>query len=793
MMRPGISDAFLRGVGVRSVTAQEARSLTGLAAAGLWIPYHDLRGEPVIDKGKPYGRLRLDTPVDARKYHQKAGSGVHAYLPPSLQRTVPHGDLVLVEGEFKSLALSESRIAAVGLSGFYAVLDGKLLPEVAAVIAHLRPARILFIGDSDTATNYQFADAAVKLAQAVAPIPVMLPRIPMDAPGKGVDDCREVLGDGFSAWWESLVDNAVPVGAKDSPASLAVRLLEREKDAIASLDGEARDTVQARLVKLCALCRKDPLAAARISGIADTALGLPKRAFAEAVKIARLEISERAKAEQRHKEAANREAIGTMQAFTGETPELVERFGQPVFMHVSKDGETCHINLNQNYWAGLFAHENDILYEPDEREFYQYEDASGLWIPSTDANVTVQLSERILRASRHPDLSQLEELRSERAMSAICKYLKGTCEQREAFARSERHAIHVLNGMLEFEGSEILLREFAPGYRSRHQIPIAFDPEARCDRFLGELVYPAMSADDADLLQRYFGSIILHTNLAQRFLILDGDAGRGKSQLANIAQGLAGRPNCAGLRTEHLTERFELYRLRRKTLLAAPDVPGRFLLSPGASILKALVGGDYLDAEGKGLNANFPMKGEFNVLITCNERLRIRIENDTGAWRRRLLIIRFEAPPPKKKIPNFAEALLAEEGAGILNWALVGADKLLREIRETGDFVLSDSQRGRVDSLLSESESLRLFVERCIERASGENVTKEELIQAYGEYCALQSWEPMPLPLVQKRLPELMLDIHQSAQARSISRMVEGRSRSTQGFWGVKISASQVA
>ncbi len=786
-LRPGISNEYLETAGVRPISAQEAEQLAGIPSCGLWIPYHYILGIPIVDNGRIYGRLRLDAPEDGHKYHQLAGTGMHAYLPKELSSMQPNGDLVLVEGEFKAMSLTEIGIPAIGLPGFYAVSKGKLLDEVSSAIAHLRPSRILYLGDRDTALNYQFADAVIKFAKAVAPTPVILPRIHLDSISKGIDDCREYLKENFQTWWNEAVSSAIPCSHKSTASDLCSLLLEAEKDNLARLTGENQTEAATKIARICAYMTKAPLVADRIADLANEYLKISKRAFNKAVKCEQSAMIAQMRESRKQSDANIKSATDFVSQYTGETDELVARYGQPVFIRTNQMGEITHLQVNQNYWAGLFGHENDVLFEPDEQEFYQYESINGLWIPVTDASITMQISQRLLKASRHPEYGLIEELRTERLLSSICKLAKGVTEKKDAFVRNKLHYIHVLNGIIQIGKDEIILREFSPKYYSRHQIPIKFNPDARCERFLDELVYPAVTPEDASLLQRWLGSVILHTNLAQRFLILEGDAGRGKSQLANIAQGLAGRQNCAGLRTEQLNERFELYRLRRKTLLAGADVPGRFLLTPGATVLKALVGGDYLDAEGKNLNANFPMKGDFNVVITCNERLRVRIENDTGAWRRRLLLINFNAPPPKRKIPNFAEYLLKEEGSGILNWALVGADALLREIRKFGDFALNDNQKKRVDSLLAESESLELFVRNCIRKSADSSLRKEQIIEAYGEYCAYKKWDPMSLNLVQKRLPELMLEVHSVSQSNSITVEELGRTRSARGYRGVEL------
>jgi len=108
-MRPGISNETLTLAGVRLVTADEAKALCGLPQAGLWLPYRNLDGSAVRDGDKDYGRLRLDQPRGDMKYYQTGGTTVHAYLPPTVADVATvGGDLCVVEGEFKSLSLTEA-------------------------------------------------------------------------------------------------------------------------------------------------------------------------------------------------------------------------------------------------------------------------------------------------------------------------------------------------------------------------------------------------------------------------------------------------------------------------------------------------------------------------------------------------------------------------------------------------------------------------------------------------------------------------------------------------------------
>ena len=360
-------------------------------------------------------------------------------------------------------------------------------------------------------------------------------------------------------------------------------------------------------------------------------------------------------------------------------------------------------------------------------------------------------------------------------------------ERRGAFA-TRRNLIHLANGVVVFNGAEAELQPFAPEFCSRHRSPIAFDENAQCERFLNELLLPAVHPEDVGLLQKFAGMFLLGFNRAQRILILDGESGRGKTQFANVMQGLIGMANVTQLRTKHLAERFELFRYLKKTLLVGVDVEPDFLSTKGAAVLKGLVGGDWFDAEQKGGTGCFQMQGTFNTLITSNARLKVRLQGDLGAWRRRLSIVRYESPPPAKKIPDFGSYLIRTEGSGILNWALLGAQKVLSEIPdEGGDFLLTARQRGIVDSLLAESDSLRHFLQDRVVTGAWGDVTTSELVEAYAAYCPERHWQPLPITEVQNKLEGLMLELFGVTKRHDVKR----NEKNQRGFSGVKFRVTE--
>jgi P4 family phage/plasmid primase-like protien len=456
---------------------------------------------------------------------------------------------------------------------------------------------------------------------------------------------------------------------------------------------------------------------------------------------------------------------------------LVRLYGPPYF---EKNGALS--SLNQAFWAGQFMTENTVLFEPREGTFYLYEDTSGLYRATTDAVILIKVADRILQYSREATTPQLARFRSEKSLRGIIAYLKGLSEKSDPF-QGERKFIHLANGVIDLGDTTSGLRQFSPHYRSRNASPIHFSSNTKCPRFINELLAP-LEDSDKELLQKMFGQILLGRNLTQRFLVLDGEADAGKSQLARVIQNIVGTVNCAELRTKLLEERFEIASFVNKTLLSGVDVAADFLSTPAARVIKGLVGGDLMEAEHKNRNARFQLHGNLNCLITSNSKLRVRLQGDDGAWRRRILIIRYAKPRQGQKIPEFYKVLLHEEGPGILNWALDGLRKLMIDIKDQGDIKLSQKHRDIINSLMAESDSLRLFAKSEIEQTSAGqcDLTTDEIIHSYFLYCNQRGWDMIPSSTAQKMLPNIMTDLFGVLKSHDIKR----QGKNVRGFAGVR-------
>lgn len=466
--------------------------------------------------------------------------------------------------------------------------------------------------------------------------------------------------------------------------------------------------------------------------------------------------------------------------------ELVEEFGKPWKEIRDKKQHEFIVSLNQPFWAGKYQHDNRVLYEPTEKDFYEYDDERGIWMVKTEDAIKQEISRDILKFSREQSRPEIEHMRSDNSLGGIVRQLRGIVEHRDAFTLHRVAGVHCSNRFITITETGIEEHEFSPDYFSRNQCPIEFrGVDLMPERFLSELAIPALpDEDDLTLFQKYFGMCLYGRNIIQRLLVLYGQAGGGKSTLHNVVHHISGKENMAQLRTQHLDKQFELYRYRAKTLLSGVDVPGNFLQQGGAKVIKALTGGDVLDAEGKGINDGYHIVGDYNIIITANEKLRVTLEGDVEAWRRRLLLLEFNQPPPAKKIDRFAEVLVEQEGPAILAWGLRGFIKLQQDVAETGDIRIPDSQAKRIHNLLAESESVDHFIRERVHRERGGVVTIEEFVQLYGEYCAEKGWRPLAGSRLSHLIRDKMLELRQSNISNSVQK-------SKKGFRGVRVDGQE--
>jgi len=433
-----------------------------------------------------------------------------------------------------------------------------------------------------------------------------------------------------------------------------------------------------------------------------------------------------------------------------------------------------------------------ILHDGILREFYMYDSTTGIWRLTTAHRVKEAADQLIRKLFEREGAAATDVLRKNSTLNNLSDRIRGVSEKNDAFVRrpGDERFIHAANGMLFLHPSGTRdMRPFSPDYMSRNACPLPYDLDAACPRFIKELLSPMLPDQaDRDLLQRFCGACLLGKNPSQMLMILSGRGDDGKGVMTRILTGILGAENTSQLRTDKLHDRFEIGQYENKTLLIGSDVESNFLESPGASVIKSMVGGDPLKCEKKGANGTKDLKGDWNILVATNNRLRVKLDNDLKAWRRRLMILEAtENDKGRAVIANFDEVLLRSEGAGIFAWMVEGAIQHIAELEQFGRFQLTEKQSDCVERLLAESDSTRHFVRDRVAPAAESNLMAFEMLEEFNSYCDEKGWSRLSEKPAQTKLKDAMLEIHHAAQRHDLTSSTGKKQRGWKGYQIIQV------
>lgn len=433
--------------------------------------------------------------------------------------------------------------------------------------------------------------------------------------------------------------------------------------------------------------------------------------------------------------------------FDQQYPKLAKKYGAAALVQTPKDSKALPYvkSIGEDFLAATLGTEGSpeepTVFLPVEDKFYKYVPVDGIYRQKSPMDLEGMFSAIILecqRACLEYDVRNLHHRKSS-ILAGVSRRAKAILKGADDFFDATvKDYIACRDGMLRV--ADLQPVPFSPTFQRRNKLTINFVPGAKCDRFLNDLMRPALDEADLDLLQRWSGMALLGENVAQKIMLLTGTAGGGKGTFINVLRGIIGNDNIGELRTKHLDNRFEIGLHTGKTLLYGADVAADFLSEEGASALKKITGGDPIAPEHKNSGITRTMECRFNVVVSANCRLRIRLQKDDKAWRRRLVIIDYVKEPIADPIPDFAKILLRDEGPGIFNWMLEGVKKLEAD---GWQLKLNDEQQARVDALLLESDSVMVFTRDMFVKDPNLTVTVSDAFDSYTEYCQERGWTPV--------------------------------------------------
>jgi P4 family phage/plasmid primase-like protien len=444
----------------------------------------------------------------------------------------------------------------------------------------------------------------------------------------------------------------------------------------------------------------------------------------------------------------------------------VRRHGSAYFVKKDVKGRITGIAPNPPYCAECFSLNYLVSYDPDSQGYYEYISSTGTWVHLLDAEIKKKVS---FYFKTFADQFDEEKFRGQILTDRTNRFLeefRRLLASFTSFGRKPKTAfIHAKNVMVPVEPKTEPF-PFSPIFFSKYRIKPEYKKEAYSPRFI-EFLKTSLPEEDIQLLQKWAGAVLLGRNPFHKILLAIGDADSGKTTFFNIIRNVIGEQNCEELRVSELQSRFEIGQLMDKTLLYSLDVSDKYLYQEQAHKLKGLTGGDLFKGEIKYSNETVQIKGNFNIIITCNADMTLKMQGDEAAWRRRIWMVKFTLGKFKKNV-NLANVLVDEEGAGILNWMLKGARQILHHERIKKVPELTADQSKRVSNFLDAAKSLEVFVQECIRVSPGNNLITTDIIEAYENYCARREWMPLPDREAKVQLVKFMLKIHNRVRRTDI-------------------------
>ena len=202
LRRSGLNDETIRQSGIYTESSQHKlaamlnRQYAKCRGTSMVIPFRDATGEISGYKRAKPTVPRVDRNGRAIKYESPSGVDNHAYFPPGVaDRLNDHGcELVITEGEKKSLKATQEGFPAIGLTGVFGWKRGKgtdkLIRDLECVVWKARAVVIVY--DSDLKDNDNVKNGESRLVQQLTSrgAHVKVARLP-DGPGGekvGLDD-----------------------------------------------------------------------------------------------------------------------------------------------------------------------------------------------------------------------------------------------------------------------------------------------------------------------------------------------------------------------------------------------------------------------------------------------------------------------------------------------------------------------------------------------------------------------------------------------------------------------------
>lgn len=359
------------------------------------------------------------------------------------------------------------------------------------------------------------------------------------------------------------------------------------------------------------------------------------------------------------------------------------------------DGETpAHIDEIIRK-AQLIGQDFNNFVIKTENRIYIYNQSIGIWEPHS----TKSISKRLL----FKDL--IDDSNASKKLMPVIKALELIFHQ-ETFpcyesANGENILVFKNHAFNPLTGEQF---DFSPYHYSRNAIGYSFDSSAHCkewEKFIAQTFDgDPDSKQKIALLQEYMGLSLTNVVKFQQILMMFGAGSNGKSVILKVVEGLVGEGNTSHVALKDFSSKFSLVKLTGKLVNIDADVEYDAMKHDG--LFKKITSGDEIMVEEKHQNG-FKFRPCAKLWMAAN--VLPRIKNGALGYYRRIIILEFNNVVKKEDQDKELVNKLLAELPGILNWALVGLNRLI----ENNAFTIPESSEAALKTYELENNHAKLF------------------------------------------------------------------------------------
>lgn len=283
------------------------------------------------------------------------------------------------------------------------------------------------------------------------------------------------------------------------------------------------------------------------------------------------------------------------------------------------------------------------------------------------------------------------------------------------------------NGMYDPINKRMMLHDSK--YCCINQIPHEYHPEKPPKT--GETIEEYLKficdgkQDTREMLLQYLGYSMTRDTKQQKFLILTGEGGSGKSTLIKCFEMLVGQRNISNVSLTDLQQRFSSIELMGMLANSCADLEIGALTD--TSMIKKLVGEDSIKGERKGKDIVF-FKNYAKLIFSTNELPVIKSEK-TNAFYRRLIVFPMNKVPERKD-PDLFHKLEAEK-----DYLLMLAVQALERMYAQKNITVASASEHEIERLRADSDTVEGFILEECEKKDGCRWERTELYKSYSAFC----------------------------------------------------------